>query len=434
MKKSAAVFGVGTGINGQEAAMRAAQRALNQLGALRPALGLVFASQELNLREALAGLTALLGETPLWGFSTTRPLAVEGLTSAPAQTGSLPVGPASPAQTGSLASSLLAAGGEQPRSVVVALLAGDGFKAQSRWFSNQPSSADGLDGEASPARGSTAPAALLDALRESSLLPKPLLVAAVSAGGLEDLCASLVPLGLRACGGVAAGDLSLGNTICLGGGQAGADGLSAALLGGRLCAGVGEGHGWASLGMRFQVTRASDVWVRALDGAPAVDVFACCFGFSPREWAFSPLNEMARLYPLGVETCGGPSSGAPLTIRSPQRVEVDGSLRMSAPVPEGAYVRLMTGIPQACLDAIRSSAAHALAALQGARPLMGVLLVDAAWSMLFEGRQSEITAAARAALGGLPVVGGYTFAQISPSAALLNQHIQVIVFGESAGE
>src|SRR5512146_1629278 len=103
MKRNNAVYGVGIGINGREAAMQATQRALDQIGTSKPVLALVFVSQEFNITEVLGGLTSLLGETPLWGFSTLKPITGEG---------------------------------DQPRSVVVALITGTDLKAQVFWYPN----------------------------------------------------------------------------------------------------------------------------------------------------------------------------------------------------------------------------------------------------------------------------------------------------------
>ena len=96
------------------------------------------------------------------------------------------------------------------------------------------------------------------------------------------------------------------------------------------------------------------MWVQTLDNAPAAETYARYLGYTAREWAYPPLTDMARLYPLGVEIGSMQGGAGPfvesdptnLLIRSALRVEVDGSLRMSAPVPEGSVVHLMTGDPE----------------------------------------------------------------------------------------
>src|SRR5512146_1705347 len=309
MKRNA-VYGVGIGINGRDAAMQATQRALDQMGTSKPVLALVFVSQEFNVAEVLGGLTSLLGETPLWGFSTLKPITGEG---------------------------------DQPRSVVVALIPGGDFKAQVLWY---PAFAQDSAGVAKQ---------FVQSLKQDVFLPQEILIVADGINGsLVPVCNALGELNVRVAGCMAAGEPSLGKTYGIGKNQAGSGALAAAILGGRFRLGVGLAHGWQDLGVYFRATRTRDVWVQTLDNAPAAEVYARYLGYTAREWAFPPLSEMARLYPLGVE--GGKPGGtgpfveadpAHLIIRSALRIAVDGSLRMSAPVPEGSVVHLMTADPSA---------------------------------------------------------------------------------------
>ncbi len=379
--------------------MQATQRALDQIGTSRPVLALVFVSQEFNISEVLAGLTSLMGETPLWGFSTQRPLTGEG---------------------------------DQPRSVVVALLTGNELKAQVQWY---PSFAQDSQGVARQ---------FIQSLKQEIFLPQEILIVADGINGsLMPVCNALGELNVHVSGGMAAGEPSLGKTYCIGKNQAGPGSLAAAVLGGRFRLGVGLAHGWMDLGVYFHVTRTRDVWVQTLDDAPAAEVYARCLGYTAREWAYPPLTDMARLYPLGVEIPSPRGGTGPfiepdptnLLIRSALRVEVDGSLRMSAPVPEGSVVHLMTGDPEACLISAQAAAKEAVTALGKARPLLAVALVDASWQLLFETRQNQLTAMLKSALGEIPLVGAYTFGQLARPVmdkppVLHNQNLEVLVFGE----
>ncbi|MBE0698692.1 MAG: FIST C-terminal domain-containing protein [Anaerolineaceae bacterium] len=398
------VYGVGTGINGRDAAMQATQRALDQVGTSRPVLALVLIAQEFNINEVLAGLTSLLGETPLWGFSTLCPLTNSG---------------------------------DQPRSVVVALLTGSDFQASVNWFPGY-------------VQDSTATARqLAHDLRQDVFLPQHILIAADGINGsLLPVCSALSDLQVSVAGCMAAGDPSMGKTFQLGKNQAGPGGLAAARLGGRFRVGVGMAQGWHDLGVYFHATRTRDVWLQTLDGVSAAETYARLFGYAPREWAFPPLTDMARLYPLGVEV---PTEGdvqafvqtdpANLLIRSALRVEVDGSLRMSAPVPEGAVVHLMSGDPDTCLRAARSAARQALDSLEkGARPILALVLVDAAWQLLFESRPKALAEAIsvelKTAYTDFPLVGAYTFGQLIRPALdqapiLHNQNLAVLVIAEA---
>jgi hypothetical protein len=398
------VYGVGEGINGRDAAMQATQRALDQLGTARPVLALVFIAQEFNIQEVLAGLTSLLGETPLWGFTTLRPLT---------------------------------ASGDQPRSVVVALLTGADHQAAVKWF---PGYAQDSVGTARQ---------LVSELRQDVFLPQHLLLAADGMNGsLLPICSALGDLQVNVAGCMAAGDPAMGKTFQLGLNQAAAGGLTAALLGGRFRVGIGLAQGWHDLGIFFHATRTRDVWLQALDGAPAVETYARLFGYPSREWAFPPLSDMARLYPLGVEVQHGgdvqpfvQTEPTDLLIRSALRVEVDGSLRMSAPVPEGAVVHLMSGDPDACLRCAGAAARQALDSLEkGARPILALAFVDVAWQLLFESRPKALSEAISAGLKSthaeLPLVGAYTHGQLTrPLLAqppiLHNQNLVILVIAET---
>jgi hypothetical protein len=160
-----------------------------------------------------------------------------------------------------------------------------------------------------------------------------------------------------------------------------------------------------------------------------------------------PVPTQPPMNPVGT----GPLSSAPtpvssspfvemnpanLLLRSILRIEVDGSLRMSAPVPEGAVVHLMTGDPDACLTAAREAVEQALNALGSARPLLAIAFVDAAWQSLFATRPTQVTDTIKTALSGLPLVGAYTFGQLvrlrlDEPPVLHNQNIAVVVFGEA---
>lgn len=399
--KRTAVYGVGTGINGREAAMQATQRALDQLGTAKASLGLVFVSQELDVAEAQAGVTSLMGETPLWGFSTIGTLTGDG---------------------------------DQPRSVVVALIAGSDLRAQVQWYPNYAQDSAGVARQ------------FLQQLKQEVFLPQEILLVVDGINGsLTPVCSALRDLQVRVTGCMASGDPSQGKTYGIGKNQSGLGSMSAAILGGRFRLGVGLAHGWQDLGIYFRATRTRDVWVQTLNDAPAAETYAQYLGFTAREWAYPPLTEMARLYPLGVEvsTMGSKTNPLPflesdpknLLIRSALRVEVDGSLRMSAPVPEGSVVHLMTGDPDACLAAARGAARDALAGLGKARPLLAVAFVDAAWQLLLESRPNQLSGALKASLGEIPVIGAYTFGQLTrPDLAhapvLHNQNLAVLVFGE----
>jgi hypothetical protein len=211
------------------------------------------------------------------------------------------------------------------------------------------------------------------------------------------------------------------------------EGISAAFLAGDFRIGTGVAHGWQPVGAYFEVTMAQGHWVRSLDGRPASERYAELFGYAAEEWSVAPLNRLVRLYPLGIEQQGQ----AYLQVRTPRRVESDGSLRMTAPVSQGSVAHLMVGTASQCRDAAREATRQAIRNLQGARPVFAIAVADASWQMLFESQPGSELEAIREELGeDVPLAGGYNFGQIARLPGLeqpgfLNQHIQVVLFGQT---
>lgn len=370
-------------LDGREAGLRAAHQALNRMGVNIPGLAVVIASHQYQAREVLSGVSSLLGEIPMLGFSSPAGFTQEGQT---------------------------------PHSVVVALLSGD-FQAETMW----------LPGYAQSGRETATKVAQYAAARveRQSLL----FFADGFNGDAEQFCSALTP-GLNITGALSSGDLHTGNTYQMAGSQTGTGGLAAAFLRGNIKMGIGYDHGWDPVGSQFRITRSRGFWLRTLNGRPASETYAGLFGYPARDWAFPPLNYLARLYPLGVE------QGEDLIVRSPIRVEADGSFRMNATIRDGIDAYLLVGSRVACERAARQATQQALLQLGDAKPAFALVLVDIAWQMLLKAQPGIEIAAVQDILGTkIPIAGGYTLGQITPSAdavpKFLNQHIVVIVFAEA---
>lgn len=379
----AASVGSAQALDGREAGLQAAHQALNKMGANTPGFAMVIASHQYQPREVLSGVSSLLGDTPMIGFSS-------------------PAG--------------LTATGHHPHSVVVALLSGD-FQADTLW----------LPGYAQSGRET---ASKIEEHASARVERQSILFFADGFNGdAEQFCGG-IPSALNITGGLSSGDLHTGNTYQMSGNQSGAGGLVAAFLRGNLKTGVGSDHGWEPVGSQFRVTRSRGFWLRTLDGRPASETYAGLFGYPARDWAFPPLNYLARLYPLGIE------QGDDLVVRAPIRVEADGSFRMNATIRDGIDAYLLVGSRAACENAARHATQQALLQLGDTKPALALVLVDIAWQMLLKAQPGAEIAAVQEILGEkIPVAGGYTLGQVTSSGEavpkFLNQHIVVIVFGES---
>ncbi len=370
-------------LDGREAGLQAAHKALNNLGANAPSFGLVVASHQYQAREVLNGVTSLLGDSPVLGFSSPA-----GLTEA----------------------------GQHPHSVVVALLSGD-FEAETLWFPGYAQS-----GRETGSRVMQHSSARVE--RQSIIV-----FGDGFNGDAEQFCGVISPQTNPVVGALSSGDLHTGNTYQIAGNQTGTGGLAAAFLRGNIQMGVGYDHGWSPIGKQFRVTRSRGFWLRTLDGRPASEAYAELFGYPARDWAFPPLSHLARLYPLGVE------QGEELVVRSPIRVEADGSFRMNASIRDGIDAYLLVGSRSSCEKAAMQATQQALLKLGNAKPVLAFVMVDIAWQMLLKAQPGAEIAAVQEILGDkVPVAGGYTLGQIVPeenaSPKFLNQHITVVIFGE----
>ncbi len=389
----AAAVGQASAIDGKEAGAQAARQALAALEREPAALAFVFASGDYPIPQVLSGIAPVVGETPLFGWSTAHEISSEGVSE---------------------------------RSVVVALLAGDDIQARAAWWPDF----------AQDSRAATRK--MLEAFEPWEAYKEPTLLMALDGlgGDFDLLGGSLHPGAYTVGGGLSAGRVHTGRTFQIGGTQVGSGGLAAAVLNGELITGVGHGHGWHPIGASFRVTRADGPWVRTLDDKTPAEAYAALFGHDSRDWSFPPLNELIRLYPLGVES----APGQDLVVRSPLRVESDGSLRMSSPVPEGTTCHLLVGSADNCVTAATHAARSAMGMLYGATPALGLVLTDISWPRLMEAEPERAVRALQAEIGaGVPLAGGDSFGQVVRSAGdsatqLLNQNIEIILFATKQPE
>lgn len=379
-----AAVGQAQALDGREASLQATHQALNRLGAVAPGLGIVIASHHYQARDVANGASSLLGDTPLIGFSTPVGLTEDGL---------------------------------HAHSVVVAVLSTDELEANAYW----------LPGYAQSSRETASQLGMVISDKQAQNV---IFFADGFNGDAEQFCNSTSLDGLRIVGGLSSGDLHTGNTYQIAKNQTGTGALAALTFSNNLQMGVGSAHGWDPVGGQMRVTRSRGFWLRTLDARPASETYAELFGFPAREWGFPPLSHMARLYPLGME------QDDELIIRSPIRVEADGSFRMNAPVRDGADVFVLVGSRISCQEAARQATQKALRELDGVKPAFALVLVDIAWQMLLKATPGAEIAAIQEIIGDqVPIAGGYTLGQVVPgkettAPGFLNQHIVVILFGE----
>lgn len=385
-----AAVGQAQALDAREAGLQASHKALNQMGSTSPSLAIIVSSHRFEAQMALNGAASLLSNIPILGFSS--PAALTNL-------------------------------GNHANSVVVALLGGDDIQAETHWFADY-------------SQGSADTATRLKQLIGYEQRPvKSVLVFGDGLNGnAEEFCETLLP-SLPIIGGLSAGDVQNNIGYQFAGVQSGNGGMATALLRGDYKIGIGYGHGWTPIGNHFRVTRSRGFWLRTLDGRPASESYAELFGHTPRQWSFPPLNYTSRLYPLGFEQ----PDTVDMLVRSPLRVEADGSFRMNAPLRDGSDAYLLVGSPKSCIESVKQAVEQALLGLEGAKPVFALILADVSWQMLLQSRPGDEIRAVQEILGNdLPIAGGYTLGQIIPARhadenpQFLNQHFVIALFGETA--
>jgi len=377
--------------DGFEAAIQASRQALQNMGKASPTLGWVIASHNYPLEGLIGGINSQLGGLPILGFSTSAGFTSKGIF---------------------------------PRSVLIGLIAAHETHAVSGWWPDF----DKVRGEdISHWLQSLDPAYSTNA--------RLFLVADGINGDAAALCAALPQEDYPVIGTLASSESNSGRTFQLGGKAGGFGGLAAMMLSGNLEVSTGIGHGWQPTGVFARISQTRGPWIRSLDEHRAAETYAKYFGYSARQWAFPPLNHLVRLYPLGLDQGGSLPNSSP-TIRSPLRVEADGSLRMHTIISEGQLAHLMISSQETCLQAAKRAADEALQKLQPARPALALVFTDIAWQSVFAGRPGVEIQAIQSVLGPeVPILGGYTYGQIASSlsgvpAELLNQHLLVVLLGE----
>jgi hypothetical protein len=384
-------IGVGKGLDGREAARKATRQALDKLGTVHPILGLIFVSQEYNTGDAVAGVSSMLASVPLWGFCT---------------------------------HSTFSSFGEQNRTVAVAIIGGRDSGVQVNWwpkYSNETLNAA---------------FALTQTLNNPFQPPQALLLAVDGVSGEAGLlCAALSQTNIPVAGGLASGEYQLGQTPIVGGTQWSGAAFSSLILYDRFRLGVGAAHGWRDTGVHLSLTEVAGRWIQTLNGLPAVDAYSRVFKSSAQDWRQPPLNEMVRLYPLGIES---ESSGEGLILHTPVIAESDGRLKMNTSLDENLSGHLMIGDTESCLSAIHHAAQTAMVSLENqgnAKPLLALVFADLAWRYLFEAKPNQVAEALQTELGIIPFVGACTlgqFARINDGRpCLLDQHLEIALIGET---
>lgn len=310
--------------------------------------------------------------------------------------------------------------GEQPRTVVVALISGGDSRAYTHPATKETRESSWANWFDRTIAGITQPQGLL-------------LVGDCENANLSSIYNRLSEFQAPVAGCLSPRLVDQKGTSAQGQNQSAACHPSTVIFNGMFRMGVGIGHGWKDVGLNYQIDQVEGLRIKKMAESTPTEIYSRIFDQPVGEWGSLPLSELIRLYPLGLEIFPGSND---FNLRSPLAVEPDGSFLMNAPVTEGQIAHLFVGDPDACLEAARVSTIQAIRDLDSAEPLLALVFIDIAWHYLFKNRPETLCEAIQDELGDIPFIGAYTSGQIhrpSPEVApqIFNQHFLMVLLGRS---
>ena len=237
---------------------------------------------------------------------------------------------------------------------------------------------------------------------------------------------------LPVSGGTAGDDGRFVKTWQFAGGEMLTDAAVAVGFSGNFRLGIGIRSGWAIIGLRKKVTRASGNTLFELNGEPALKVYERFLG----KYA-SKLPAIGVEYPLGLLGKAGDVGTTDYSLlRATMSVNrKEGSITFAGEIPEGAEVSLTCGDIASVLRASEEAARSALRDLGNATVAMIFCYSCMARKIVLGSRTREEVALIRQRIGfGLPITGFYSYGEYSPvscrsTSYLHNETATVSVIG-----
>lgn len=205
------------------------------------------------------------------------------------------------------------------------------------------------------------------------------------------------------------------------------------LLGGKLNFGFGVKHGWKPLGKTRQVTRAVKNIIYEIDGQSATnlyeDYFACDLKKLRKE-----LPYISKFYPLGIYL----TNEGDFLLRNIASFEENGSLVLYGDVPNNCQIRLMIGTQESCLEAASQAIQEAKKTLFPQEVKFAIIFDSISRQMLLGRNAIKEVEIIKEQIGpNVPFIGLYTQTELAPLKAITyrgevyshNQTIVVLAVG-----
>ena len=309
--------GVSVKLDSFEAGREAAQSAYYKLGRQDPNIIITFISTIFKQKEAIRGIRSVLATPPLAGCSSAGSITLNG-----------PL-------RGSISVFLI-------RSDSISLSFGLGKRVSKN---------------ARQAGMEAAKIAFSRSRKDRTTKAYMIFSDSLSANGTDILRGAQEILGTSfpIIGGSAADELSFQRTYQYLDNNIYTDSVVGILISGNINVSIGKAHGWQPIGKPHKVTKARSNIIREIDKRKAVEIYEKYFGKSFEELKNQGIAKLGAGYPLGMKVRGKKE----YLVRAPLKVEGNGSLVLSAEIPEGENVNIMIGDKNLALEATRSACLEA---------------------------------------------------------------------------
>jgi len=212
--------------------------------------------------------------------------------------------------------------------------------------------------------------------------------------------------------------------------------ISGLLISGKISVGVGKGIGCQPIGRPHKITKAKSNIIKEIDKKVAIEIYEEYFEKSFEELIKEGIAKLGIMYPLGMRES---KEKKDYIIRAPLKVGDDGSLILSAEMPEGENVSLMFGDSNLLLESTKDAAMNAVKDIKNKTIKFVIVFSDIGrFQLLKKDAQKEIEII-RSVIGkNIPILGCYTCGEYVPYEKngitsqfyFNNQAISVAAFSE----
>jgi len=186
------------------------------------------------------------------------------------------------------------------------------------------------------------------------------------------------------------------------------DSVVGLLISGEINIGIGKAHGWQPIGKPHKITKAKSNIIKEIDKKRAVEIYEDYFGKTFEELKDAGIAGLGVSYPLGIRI----KEENEYLIRAPLKAEENGSLVLSAEIPEGEDVNLMMGDKALALEATRSACMEAAKEAQSRNiKFITVFSSIARYKLLRSESREEIKIMKEVFGKDIPILGFYTYGE-----------------------